>query len=422
MSRKDFTEMADAVKSTMKKIVPSMVDKRVNKIANNLVPLYVAEGLFLDREKTQTHMATLVAKDVDLFLRNYMSNNILHVHHTKAASSSSIKIKFEILAPPVAPCRIASVRTRDHEDHHDDDARPEGESSAKRQRTSEHGTYLVGESSSEQGMDESNPSGSGEVNEAQLQKPVNDMLRVQCNSGEDHQYHLDQMHNYLKSDIVWESRKEDLLLQIPKKPALLYQSFERDPKAPPMTLLNQYLFYLKHGHEHKYIIKIVVRRAYGKFDVFSKSDYKYLHKNDIKDLYLMCINGKERDHDYQLGLESYQQKVNLTARTITFPGIERKKLLTFTSKPVVGLIYENNKKEKRVMIIKKIPKFCDVTLIRVLKLVEKMNKDVKHGYADPKLSDNDAEYLRFYEEYIKDRLRHRDQMRRWEMYVNGRPL
>ncbi|GJR25127.1 RNA-directed DNA polymerase, eukaryota [Tanacetum coccineum] len=191
--------------------------------------------------------------------------------------------------------------------------------------------------------------------------------------------------------------------------------------------------------------EIVVRRAYGKFDAFSKSDYKYLHKNDIKDLYLMCINGKvkdyrdsgllgslivfirscviwERDHDYQLGLESYQQKVNLTARTITFPGIERKKLLTFTSKPVVGLIYENSKKKKRVMIIKKIPKFCDVTLIRVLKLAEKMNKDVKHGYADPKLSDNDAEYLRFYEEYIKDRLRHRDQMRRWEMYVNGRPL
>ncbi|GJW17768.1 hypothetical protein Tco_0025204, partial [Tanacetum coccineum] len=198
-------------------------------------------------------------------------------------------------------------------------------------------------------------------------------------------------------------------------------------------------------HEHKYITNIVVRRAYGKFDAFSKSDYKYLHKNDIKDLYLMCINSKvkdyrdsgflgslivfikscviwEKDHDYQLGLESYQQKVNLTAPTITFPGIERKKLLTFTSKSVVGLIYENNKKEKRVMIIKKIPKFCDVTLIRVLKLVEKMNKDVKHGYADPKLSDNDAEYLRFYEEYIKDRLRHQDQMRRWEMYVNGRPL
>nr|GEV08346.1 hypothetical protein [Tanacetum cinerariifolium] len=311
------------------------------------------------------------------------------------------------------------------------------------------------------------------------------------------------MKNYLKSDIVWESRKENLSLQIPKKPAPVYQSCARDPKAPPMTMLNQDLFYLKHdnsgpkkyvlslhkypavsfpendleeltsrwekkrdnpnevysesktlevvrtlyklGHEHKYITKIVVRRVDGKFDAFLKLDYKYLHKNDIEDLYLMCINGKgkdyretgllgsfivfirscvilERVHDYQLGLESYQQRVNLTAPTITFFGIERKKLLTITSKLVVGLIYENNKKEKRVMIIKQIPKFCDATLIRVLELVEKTNMDVKHGYADPKHSDNDAEYLRFNDEYIKERLRHQDQMRCWDMYVNERPL
>ncbi|GKD90381.1 hypothetical protein Tco_1365888 [Tanacetum coccineum] len=199
------------------------------------------------------------------------------------------------------------------------------------------------------------------------------------------------------------------------------------------------------GHEHKYITEIMVRRANGKFDAFSKSDYKYLYKNDIEDLYLMCKNGKVKDyretellgsltvfirsciiwetvHDYQLGLESYQHRVNLTTPTITFPDIEMKKLLTITSKPVVGLIYVNNKKEKRVMVIKDIPKFCDATLIRVLALVEKKNMHVKHGYADPKLSDNDAEYLRFYDKYIKDRLRHPDQMRRWDMYVNGRPL
>ncbi|GKD05087.1 hypothetical protein Tco_1180061, partial [Tanacetum coccineum] len=112
-----------------------------------------------------------------------------------------------------------------------------------------------------------------------------------------------------------------------------------------------------------------------------------------------------------MDMESYQQIFNLTTPTITFPTIERKKLLTITSKLVVGLIYENNKKEKRVMIIKEIPKFCDPTLIRVLKLVKKKNIDVKHGYEDPKMSDNDVEYLRFYEEYIKDRLRHQDQIR-----------
>ncbi|GJS47024.1 hypothetical protein Tco_0597145 [Tanacetum coccineum] len=189
----------------------------------------------------------------------------------------------------------------------------------------------------------------------------------------------------------------------------------------------------------------MVKRTDVKIDMFSESYYKYLYKNDIEYLYLICINGKvknyqeigllvslivfirscviwEKVHDYQLGLESYQQRVNLTAPTIMFPGIERKKLLTITSKPVFGLIYENNKKEKRVMVIKEIPKFCDATLMRVLELVKKKNLDVKHGYVDPIPIDNDTEYLRFYEEYIKEWLRHWDQMRHWEMYVNGRPL
>ncbi|GJU00020.1 hypothetical protein Tco_1110358 [Tanacetum coccineum] len=108
------------------------------------------------------------------------------------------KIKFEKPTPLVVPYRLTNFYTRDHEDHNDDDdAHPEMESSAKRQRTSKYGTYIVGESSFEQVINESNPSGldddevpskevslelleeiSREVDEAQLHKAVNDMLRV----------------------------------------------------------------------------------------------------------------------------------------------------------------------------------------------------------------------------------------------------
>ncbi|GKD84407.1 hypothetical protein Tco_1355561, partial [Tanacetum coccineum] len=103
---------------------------------------------------------------------------------------------------------------------------------------------------------------------------------------------------------------------------------------------------------------------------FAESDYKYLHKNDIEDIGYVYW---ERIHDYQLGME-------------------------------IGLIYENNKKEKRVMVIKEIPNFCDATLKILLEKVNKFNLDVKHGYADPNLSDEDAEYIKFYEEYIKESL------------------
>ncbi|GJR43509.1 hypothetical protein Tco_1311612 [Tanacetum coccineum] len=41
---------------------------------------------------------------------------------------------------------------------------------------------------------------------------------------------------------------------------------------------------------------------------------------------------------------------------------------------------------------------------------------------DPSLSKEDAEYMQLSEEEIEERLKHRDQIRRWEMYVNGRPF
>ncbi|GJR14867.1 hypothetical protein Tco_0797519 [Tanacetum coccineum] len=82
-------------------------------------------------------------------------------------------------------------------------------------------------------------------------------------------------------------------------------------------------------HEHKFIIKIVARRANECIVSIIEPDYKNLNKNDIEDMYLLIMNGKvpdyaetgllwslsvfircsviwERVHDFQLGIESYQ--------------------------------------------------------------------------------------------------------------------
>ncbi|GJZ60370.1 hypothetical protein Tco_0616186 [Tanacetum coccineum] len=106
----------------------------------------------------------------------------------------------------------------------------------------------------------------------------------------------------------------------------------------------------KLGHEHKFITEVIVRRANGRIDPITESGYKNINKNDIKDMYLLCINDNvkdyrdtgllwsffvfirstiiwERVHDLQLGVKSYQQKINLTAPTITFPGIDKKKIV-----------------------------------------------------------------------------------------------
>nr|GEW56665.1 hypothetical protein [Tanacetum cinerariifolium] len=109
----------------------------------------------------------------------------------------------------------------------------------------------------------------------------------------------------------------------------------------------------------------MVRRANEKIDPITESYYKHVNENDIEDLYRLCVNGKVKDYK-EIGLLG-----------------SLKKLLTITFKPVIDMIYENNKKEKRVMILKEIPEFYDATLKRVLEMLKKYNKDVKYGYADP---------------------------------------
>ncbi|GJV09106.1 hypothetical protein Tco_1346762 [Tanacetum coccineum] len=265
------------------------------------------------------------------------------------------------------------------------------------------------------------------INEAELKKIADEMLRQRCTSGDEHQYHIDLMKNFLKNDIVWESRKEILASSHLQKTTPLVQSYPRDPEAPALSLINQDLlcvnkcvkkfnpyaqygvehwknphakiFYIKRqkepgkpkevvylnskiiqvfqevpgtGHEHKFI-----SQRYGKKEPIitvsiTESDYKNLNKNDIEDMYLLIMNGKvpdyaetclmwslsvfirssviwERVHDIQLGIESYQQKVNLTAPTIYFPGIEKHKMFSIVYEPVHEIIYKNSKKEKRVM-------------------------------------------------------------------------
>ncbi|GKC51897.1 hypothetical protein Tco_1074642 [Tanacetum coccineum] len=203
--KKNFNQLSARLYEALKEMLPSMV----NKIAKMTVLIYVAEGLLLERQKNQVNTAAMIIEAIQ-----------------KERENLYAEIKFEKITTTTT-CRSFATRLRDHDDYQDDDAYPEGKSSAKRQKTSEHGIYSLGESSSGQTME----------NELNLSR-----------SGEEHQYHLDQMQNYLKSDIVWESRKERLSLPTQKKKALVVHSCQRDSKALPMTLLNEDLFCLKFGN------------------------------------------------------------------------------------------------------------------------------------------------------------------------------
>ncbi|GJZ62124.1 hypothetical protein Tco_0618261 [Tanacetum coccineum] len=231
---------------------------------------------------------------------------------------------------------------------------------------------------------------------------ADEMLRQRCTSGDEHQYHIDQMKNFLKSDIVWESRKEILISPYPQKTTPLVHSCQKDPEAPALsrifkTLLKQkepgkpkeeiysnlkivqvIKTYWELGHEHKFITEIVARRA----NACIVPDYADTGLLWSLSVFIRSSVIWERVHDFQLGIESYQQKVNLTAPTITFLGIEEHDMFSIIYELCIGIITRLVERENGMDMFK---------------------KDL------PKMKSNT---LKLFEEEIEERLKHRRQMRR----------
>nr|GEW44921.1 hypothetical protein [Tanacetum cinerariifolium] len=119
----------------------------------------------------------------------------------------------------------------------------------------------------------------------------------------------------------------------------------------------------------------------------------------------------EKVHDFQLGIESYQLKINLTTPTLIFPGNEAKDSYSIVDKPRFDLIYLNRKEEKRVMDLVEIVKCYDAILERVLKEVKLKIFKIEFLKKAPLLGSLDLNIMKTYEREIIELLRHYEQMR-----------
>ncbi|GKA16346.1 hypothetical protein Tco_0696093, partial [Tanacetum coccineum] len=278
-----------------------------------------------------------------------------------------------------------------------------------------------------------------------------------------------RMEATLRDSLIWESRQRDIPRTIPK--TLIFYGPQRNPNEPPRPLYNKDLFFLKYANteEKKYILslhkihaeefpepdleeklnrwfrkefktfnedarlsiqhwkdswhkrvykqnqkkvrknpedyysnhkiievvkiitdqphgldfieQILVIRANDKPDSFSEADFKYLNKNDIEYLY----RSKEIDNWKIKLMNSFKDK-------------------------------------KRVMYLEEIVKFCDATLEKVLNEIKLRMFESKFLKKPPLLGELDQDIMKAYEREISKRLSHRQQMRRWESFVNGRPI
>ncbi|GJY61882.1 hypothetical protein Tco_0462539 [Tanacetum coccineum] len=215
---------------------------------------------------------------------------------------------------------------------------------------------------------------------ARMEATLNDMLSNQFKIAEEYAYHLEQATNFMENQINGNTEEKKYILLLRKIHAERFPEADLEEKMN-LTTAKWKLRLLRitevirittdQPHGLDFMEQIIMMRENDKPDSFSEADFKYLKKNDIEDLYYLCQNKKvnyretklmnslikfirsrviwERVHDFQLGIENYQIKVNSTASTLKFPGIEAHEPYSVVDKPTMGLIYLNSKDEKRVM-------------------------------------------------------------------------
>ncbi|GKE09417.1 hypothetical protein Tco_1412968, partial [Tanacetum coccineum] len=161
MPRKSFDTLADNLHDVMVETLPAMVDKHIKEQERGNIQAQIST-------KIENAISNVIPSQVDASVRSYMSGHILHVHRAQSQTSSvleqqyqlylamkadpqlqqqdiaiwlALKMKFERNTILQTACRTPVVRPRDQNDPHDD-AHPEGENSAKQQKTSEYEAYV----------------------------------------------------------------------------------------------------------------------------------------------------------------------------------------------------------------------------------------------------------------------------------------
>ncbi|GJZ85353.1 hypothetical protein Tco_0650692 [Tanacetum coccineum] len=147
-------------------------------------------------------------------------------------------------------------------------------------------------------------------------------------------------------------------------------------------------------YNYGYFEEIIVRREDQKLYKFKEGDFPILNLRDIEDLLLLLVQKKlsnlekdvifdlnvalrmftrcivilKRVEDLQLGVESYQKKLNITKpETFRF---DISKLTPYTAyKNPQGIIYQDKLKRNRLMRSDELYKFCDGTLTSVRRVL-----------------------------------------------------
>nr|GFA17764.1 hypothetical protein [Tanacetum cinerariifolium] len=179
---------------------------------------------------------------------------------------------------------------------------------------------------------------------------------------------------------------------------------------------------------------------------FKEGDFKRLRIQDIKDMLLLLVQGKltnltvaeryafnvslrmftrslviqRRVEDIQLGVESYQKRLNLTKSDMYRSDLKRREAYTAHSNPR-GFIYQNKDKKNRLMRIDELHKFSDGTLNDVRNALDDRLKGIRMQYLPQTIwRKGDKDRAAAMIQSIEKMLKTRRIMRSLEQFVGGR--
>nr|GEU77048.1 hypothetical protein [Tanacetum cinerariifolium] len=223
----------------------------------------------------------------------------------------------------------------------------------------------------------------------------------------------------------------------------------------PRTMLSQEpvsydkyaLWEISHlGRKHQQFYGFTVNREDDdKLYKFKEGDLKRLHIQDIKDMLLLLVYGKLTNltveerfafnisirmftrsiviqwhvEDLQLGVESYQKKLNLIQPDTYRSDLKHKEAYTTYSNPR-GFIYQNKDKQNKMMRIDELHKFSDGTLNDVQPALDDRLKGIQIKYLPQTIwRRSDKERATAMIQAIDKQLKTRRIMRSLEKFVGG---
>nr|GEV05679.1 hypothetical protein [Tanacetum cinerariifolium] len=170
-------------------------------------------------------------------------------------------------------------------------------------------------------------------------------------------------------------------------------------------------------HSYKHLDWIMVRLDDDKLYKFKEERFAF---NVSLRMFTKTIIIQRCVEDLQLGVESYQKRLNLMKPDTYRSDLKHKEAYTTYSNPR-GFIYQNKDKKNRLMHIDKLHKFSDGTLTDVCTTLDDRLKRIRMRYLPQTIcmkSDKDRAVAMI--QAIDKRLKTRRVMRSLERFVGGR--